>query len=381
MGDQVAMTFHICHLTVLNPSTHTRIFYKLALSQQKLGYKVSVVGHDLSPNPYENSSVQIIPFKPFHRLSFRRFFHSYRLWRICNKLQAQVYVIHSPELIPLAIWLKTTQKAQLIYDVHEDYAANIRQAVHYPTWLRKPLAKIIRSLEKWAVRHLAGVAYAEGLYDNVLNASSNQKIVLRNTFSPTSIEDISNEGTPPQPYLLYTGTIAMEWGIFDGLELWKKIRSKHPISFVIAGSCHASQLIDEILSWVKANDMEADFKLIGGTNYVPYGQIVNLIQNCWALTALYHLTPNLQGKIPTKFYEAMAFDRPLIYTQDIHWDQMNEEVKLGFPYQDDQDISALVKGINLWNENPPKHQPASFSWESDESRMKDWLDKIIKNEL
>ena len=28
---------HICHVTILNPAQHTRIFYKLAVSQANLG--------------------------------------------------------------------------------------------------------------------------------------------------------------------------------------------------------------------------------------------------------------------------------------------------------------------------------------------------------
>lgn len=363
---------HICHLSLLNPALHSRIFYKLALSQRDLGYKVTIMGQSDKLTSFYHEGVQIIPFRAFHRLSPLRFLlPMYILFR-SMKLQAHIYTIHTPELLWIG-WVLSLLGKKIIYDVHEDYRANIQAAEYYPHWIKNTLAKGVRKVEKLMLPYLSAVSYAELCYENILAAENHQYVVLRNSFSPRAIIGTASVELPGRPYMLYTGTLATAWGIFDTLACWKEMNTHQPLLLIVAGHTHHASLVEKIWDFVKKTQLEAHFQLVGGCTYVPYVDIVELIRHCIFLTALYHINPHLQFKIPTKFYEAMAFDKPLLYTDHEYWNEINQQKKIGIPYRKEMPVDSIWDQLNNWNVH---HEEADYHWREDAKKMEKMLSKI-----
>ena len=371
------MMAHICHLTVLNPAIHTRIFYKLALSQKEMGHQVSIIGQDNSPESCKKSEIHIYPIKPFHRLSWKRLWIQIRILRIALKLKADIYTLHTPELLMLGLWIKWKTGAKLVYDVHEDYQANIRNAAHYPRWLKRSLANMVRRMENWLVKKVDTVVYAEDVYDGMFNLPTEKKYFLRNKFTRRSMEGTASIEVPNQPYMLYTGTLAKAWGVMETLKIWEKMNAVRPIFLVMAGFTHDENLLKEIKEIVENSELKDRFLLVGGREYVPYADIIALIANCEFGTALYEVTPNIKGKIPTKFYEYMAFNKPLIYTDDSAWNEFNGKYALGFSWSSDSSVEEILGKMDSWNRNPPFHQKEDFSWESEEKELERMLGNLV----
>ncbi len=365
----------ICHISVLNPSRHTRIFFKLALSQQAFGYRVSIIGQDEAPHPYEYQQVNIIPLPPFGRLSWKRFL-ALPIWLIrrIRKHPAQIYWLHSPELMGLG-WLLKMRGKKVVYDAHEDYFKTIYYAKHYPQYFRIPLAYLVRFLEKRWVRSLDAVVYAETCYDNMLNIPQEKAFVLRNTFTSRAIQTSKSSAfsVPADKYLLYTGTLAKEWGIFRTLELWKRLNRDAPLPLVIAGFTHSHALLKEIEAFVDESGLKSLFRLVGGNTYVPYHHIIELIQNCYFGTALYELSPVIRGKIPTKFFEFMAFGKALIYTRDPSWVSFDKEHQLGIAWEPGMETREIWDRVQNWKVS---HSPDSYSWEKEENVLYELLKKL-----
>lgn len=364
----------ICHITVLNPSTHNRIFHKLAKSQTSFGYEVFIIGQDSAKAPYELEGVHILPIPEFGRLSIQRLIqYPIRMWRYTRKYPAQIYWLHTPELMWLGAILRLLGK-KVVYDVHEDYFQTILYAKHYPSWIRKPIAFCLRRLEKRWASTLDAVVYAESCYDNILELPPARFYLLRNTFSFRS-DDLKACELPFQAgsYMLYTGTIAEEWGIFRSLALWQELHSFTVLPFIIAGFTHSPQLVKRIQQWVESAGIEEHFALIGGTSYVPYEEIVYLIKNCRFGTALYEINPAIQGKIPTKFYEYMAFDKALVYTPEPAWVEFDNNNRLGVAWKSNTDRERLWASLQSWK---AVHTPAQFSWEQDEKVLEHLLSQI-----
>ena len=363
----------ICHVSVLNPSTHNRIFHKLAKSQRSLGYEVSIIGQDARQNPYRLEDIQILPLPVFKRLSSKRFFKlPFWVLSYIRKYPSQIYWLHTPELMWLGYLLKLKGKV-VIYDVHEDFFQTITYATHYPVWLRKPLAKGLRYLEKRWAQRLDAVVYAEICYDNMLALPESQVHILRNTFSIQALTPPSEPLSVPDSYLLYTGTLAEEWGIFHTLELWKALFPYSSLPLIMAGFTHSEEMVEKIRRWVEKACLEEYFTFIGGTSYVPYEQIVFLIQHCSFGTALYEINPAIKGKIPTKFYEYMAFDKPLIYTPDPTWEEFDRENHLGVSWIPGSNVNRLWDSLQSWK---ARHDPSAYSWEEDEKVLRQLLSKI-----
>lgn len=366
----IEQDIHICHLSVLNPVRHTRIYYKYALSQVRLGYKVSIIAQGNEKEISIENGVKLISRGTFHRLGIKRLFSWLSLYFKGKAQKADIYFIHSPELLFTAYLLKLGG-ASCVYDVHEDYALTIKHAKHYPSWLRKFLASLILSIEKWSSKWLDGIIYAEQCYDNILYARN--YIVLENTFSSSSSAEEASLTNLPDRYLLYTGTIAPEWGIFSTLSLWKKWRAIEAIPLLIAGFTYQQKLLDEIQDWLKEERLEQQCMLIGGNTYVPYHHIISLIRNCTALTALYELTPVLEKKIPTKFYEGLANKKPLIYTSSPFWNAFNQEHNLGISWGENAEVSDLISRLRDWEATA---SPESYQWEfREEKRLASFLKK------
>lgn len=368
------MPLHICHISVLNPSMHPRMFYKLARSQKKLGYQVSVCAQDENGRSYLQDGINIIPLKPFHRLSMQRLFFSFLHLGKIRSIRADAYVIHSPELLPLALFMKWRDKVKLIYDVHEDYAKTIRAAEHYPGRFGKFLASITRKLEKWAVKKVDAVSYAEEVYENILEVPDKRKFFLRNKFMAIRSAQKSNLDIPFDRYMLYTGTLAADWGVFRCLDLWEQLNQIEPLNFVMAGVSPHPEIVAQIREQVVNAGLSHRFCLFGGTRFVPYADIRSLIHNCFFGTALYAIKPYIRGKMPTKFYEYMAFDKALIFTPEEKWNTFNLEEKLGFSWKEGDDVRDLWRNLKEWNAMPPRHTNSSYSWEAEELE----LEKMLK---
>lgn len=370
---------------MLNPAIHTRIFYKLALSQQKTGHSVVIIGQSSRQSPFQQEGIEVIPLGKFNRLSFKRFFAGFKILRLATKEKADAFCIHTPELLWLGLFLKWTKRTTLLYDMHEDYRVTIRNAEHYPAWLRRPLAACIRGWERFCLRWIDGVSYAELTYDNVLGVEDGKKVVLRNTFRGERREKRVEtehkgkselESESDGDYMLYTGTLADDWGIWETIDWWEKLNEVKVIKLVMAGFSFDGRLIERIEERIQQSPFAERFELVGGRDYVPYEQIVQLIENCSFGTAFYKIKPHIIGKVPTKFYEYMAFDKPLLFTKESFWEDFNQKNQLGIAISGNEAPKHVLNQLENWN---VKHDPSTYSWSHDALRMQEWLAEIFSN--
>ncbi|RMG73963.1 MAG: hypothetical protein D6722_03005 [Bacteroidetes bacterium] len=363
----------ICHLTVLNPARHPRIFYKQACAQASMGYQVAVVGQDDSSRvPYKLEGVTIYPLPYFERLSFLRWTMSLRLLYRALRLRARAYVLHSPELLPLGLVLRVLTGARLIYDMHEDYPLTLAHAPHYPEWLRPRLSKWVRKLELFSLKYLGAVSYAEAIYLDILEAGE-KAFLVRNKYH--RVAPTTHFAAPDRPYLLYTGTIDPVWGIWDSLAFWNALPEDTDIDLIIAGYSAQPAIIAELRERIANSRQPGRIRLIGGATFVPYAQISTLIQGCTAGLGLYQLEPFIQGKIPTKFYEFLAAGRPLVYTPDENWDAFNAETRLGFSWSPDEPAWPVWEGIQAWQAPPP--HPEHYAWESEIPTLAHLTEQVV----
>jgi len=360
---------HICHLTVLNPAVHTRIFYKLARSQQALGWRVSIMGQDPAGQPYQQEGIEIVPLRPFHRLSLRRLLAPWRILWHCLWHRADAYVVHTPELLWVAWLLGLLQGSSWAYDVHEDYHLNMAHAPHYPAWLRRPAARLLRRYERWLAGRAAAVSYAEWCYDNILGVAAPKKFVLRNSFTPVAVQGQARLQPPPGPYLLYSGTLAPAWGIWEALALWEQLRRHRPLKMVVAGFSQHAALVKRMQQWVAERNLQADFFLFGGNSYLPYVEVLHLLRHAYASLALYQLTPFVKGKIPTKFYEALACQKPLIFTRDPFWEELNAKWKLGVAWTPRLGAERVLQQLDQWHAADWRAGEEVYSWKTDEQQL------------
>ncbi len=350
----------VCHVTVLNPARHPRIFYKWAWSQKELGHEVTVIGQDSSPAPYQMAGIRIVPIRPFGRASLRRWLAPIWLLGMCLRVKAKVFVIHAPDLLPTAVFLKVFFRKKIIYDVHEDYARSLTFGDHHPAWHRW-LADIWRTWECWAARRFDRIVYAEACYQGMLHVKKEKVFVLENKFSDRAATE-GHYPIPEVPYLLYTGTLAPEWGVMATLDFWESLVPKNPIRLVIAGFAANNTFLEQLRARISAYPFSAQIELIGGDTPVPYGQILALIRGSVAGAAFYQLTPAIEGKHPSKFYEFQALGKPLFFTPFEDWVDYDAHAPLGIPWESGQSVADAWEALSNWQDRSAKLDKAACFW-------------------
>lgn len=340
---------HMLHLTVQNPALHTRMFYKLALSQVAAGWRVSVAGQHTGNKPFEKEGVTIYPIRPFSRLAVQRLLLRGRLFQLVRDLRPDAVTVHAPELLPLAVRMHNAYGTRIWYDVHEDYQLDLHHAAHFPKWLRKPLGDAVRRMEQRVLKQVDVVSYAEESYFDVLRAGD-KATVLPNLFSPRSLASPSSIKIPTSPYFLFTGTLAKERGTFSAIEKWEELFPINGYPLVIAGQSSREVVVDEVRSRIQKSPFKESVQFIGGSDFVPYADIVALIHGCYAGLGLYEPQPHLLGKLPTKFYEHLALGRPLIYPAVGAWKEFGKKHELGVGLMPGMSGEAILSGLTDWSQ-------------------------------
>jgi glycosyltransferase involved in cell wall biosynthesis len=373
---------HLCHLTLLNPALHSRIFYKEAVTQRKAGWQVTVIGQGGPGTPAESEGVRIIATGAFHRMGWQRFTLRRKILREALALRADVYQVHTPELLGVAIKLRRKLPGcRVVYDMHEDYAANILHAGYYSPTTQRILSTSVRRAEMDFGKKGDGVIYAEECYGNLLNVEQGRHITIRNKYNPPA-----HPASPQLPdfrYLLHTGTLAGNWGVHKAFDVWLALRRHFDIGLVFAGHGHDLGLVAALRARAKREGLEHRFRIYGGNEYLPYPSIPPLIENCLAGLALYEVTQNIEHRIPTKFYEFMAHRKPLLFTAYPEWEEMNDRYDFG------KAITLPLEGEPFTQLILALHDPAShfyrkelpreaWSWDTEAKALIPFLQQLTR---
>lgn len=370
-------TYHICHLSLLNPAIHSRIFFKMARSQAAAGYRVSIIAQDPATAPYEREGVRIVPLPVFGRLSWRRRWALGRIGRLAMAEAADAYQIHTVELLSLARQMRSVvPNARWVYDMHEDYAGNILHANYYPNLLRPWLVNKVRTAEADFATWGDGLLLAEECFLGLMDFPAERTALAQNKFQmpPTVDAPPLPLADPALPMLLHTGTIAENWGVLRALELWRALNRDRPVNLVIAGHSQDHALLTRLREEAAAAGLSERFALVGGEAYLPFEHIVALIGRCDLGLALYDPKPNIRNRIPTKFYEFMAMGKPLLFSQNEAWDRLNRAQEFGKSLPWPLQVGNLREVLGLLaapaTQSPSPKIPATvWSWESESLNM------------
>ena len=102
----------VCHMTRVHPSTDTRIFYKECIALAKDGYDVTLVAYG---NSREENDVKVVGIGNLPKSRLKRIFlFSKKIYKAALNVDADVYHLHDPELLPYVKKLK--HKGKIVSD-------------------------------------------------------------------------------------------------------------------------------------------------------------------------------------------------------------------------------------------------------------------------
>ncbi|MFN8438265.1 MAG: hypothetical protein U0V72_11610 [Cytophagales bacterium] len=318
---------HTVIASVLKPITDPRMDSKLRQLIPKSWGSVTIVGKKVSKFPPTVHYKELFNFK---RLSVLRIFVEFTFLYYLLKSRPKYLIVCTYELLLAAIVykyiLKWIQRLTLqnnsqnhifiIYDIQENYALNVKSGELYKKWIRNFLAFLIETKEKCLVPFCDHVLIAEKCYTEELSFLPKNCTIIENK-AHDSLLNYKKEKQKNQ-YCI-TGTLGAAYGTLEAIAYFNTINISNQHHLTIAGYCadeHYAKKIIEACSRLK------NCTVWGITEPVLQEKIIEIIAESSYSLQLYNLqNQSFLKKIPTKFYECLILNTPIICSENQFWSQ------------------------------------------------------------
>ncbi|MCK0470253.1 glycosyltransferase [Alkalihalobacillus sp. APA_J-10(15)] len=366
----------VVHITTVHHPLDPRIYYKQCQSLQKAGYDVTLI----APNGEEvigTSDIHVTSLQKRNGRIKRMLLSTFEAYRKAKKLQADVYTIHDPELLPVA-WLLKKKSNVVIYDIHEDYETSILQKEYLPKLVQKVLAKAYRLMESFFSRRLE-LCLAEKYYQEKYERGMcllNYPILDQGAIQA---ERKTNETCDE---LIYTGNLSETRGALTQA----RIPLFHPdVTVRFYGKC-AKGLAEQM--YVEAKGKQEHIIIEGIERYVPKDEIDQAyLEKQWlAGIALFPYDPHYMRKELTKFFEYMSHGLPILCSDFPVWKSFIDKHQCGLAV-DPHDQKAVYDAIEYlrtnreearkMGENGRQAVVNELNWEKEEEKLVAWYHKLI----
>jgi glycosyltransferase involved in cell wall biosynthesis len=365
----------VCHLSSAHKANDTRIYYKECRGAAAAGFQVYYVV--TGSTTHDADGVHIVNAGPYRKSRLMRMtLSSWQVCRSARKLKAGLYHFHDPELLPAGFFLKILGH-QVVYDVHEDVAADILDKTWISAWLRKPVASIFDALEKFVARRLSAVITVTE--EIAARFSGCKKVVLLRNFPVMGLID-SVTAAPRRGQLftvVYSGMITRNRGILSLVKAMDQAGKE--ASLILIGSWEDEALQNEC-------------RALPGYQHVQYlGQVsqeVSLAEIKAADAGIISFLPipNHVTALPNKPFEYMACGLPMIMSAFENWKRMFDGCALFVDPGDATSIAgsilALVRDRTLarrLGEQGFRRSRELYSWEAESKKLTNLYNELLKN--
>ncbi len=330
----------IAILSVLKPVNDVRAYQKIAKSiliDSNDSTKITLIGFEASSNfEISNPNIDFIELftskKNTNRLGLWRFFAGFKVFNQLLKIRPSTIIVCAVKLLPFALLFKLLSNSKLIYDVQENYAFNILYQNNYPTFLKKTLAFLIRSFEKLSSPFIDLYFLAEKCYvEEMPYLKKTNYIFLENKFL---IENSLSNNFYTFNYLekreikfLMYGSFSKTYGTLEGVLFFKKLEKelqKHGFSvfLVLAGYCSDTNYSKKI---IEITENQISILRVNEEMNKPLSHqiLLHQLQKTDFVILPYLLNKSTQNCIPTKIYECLAYQKPMLISENPKWKMAN----------------------------------------------------------
>lgn len=147
----------VVHLTSVHRPDDVRIFRKECRTLAAAGYEVVLVASGADPVTIDG--VRFHPIAKSSSRSGRLLLGWGRILAAAVSERGALYHLHDPELLPVGVMLRLLGK-RVVYDAHENVAAQIRSKHWIPPLMRSLVARAVVMMEWIAIRTFSGVVTA-----------------------------------------------------------------------------------------------------------------------------------------------------------------------------------------------------------------------------
>jgi len=334
----------VCHVISGYYRNDPRIFQRQCKSLKEAGFSVSILTNDDQPeeileeipiystNNYWSSRLRILLFakKQFLKRAI--------------EIDADIYQMHSPELLSLGIALKKAGKI-VVYDAHEDLPKHIIEKDWLPRIIRKPLSFVVENYMNSILRNYHAIISPHShVVDNLKEINPNTTLITNFAKVLPSKEITLNEYSQRNQIICYSGTVYLHSNQISILEALKELPD---VTYNIAGYCSPDYL--EVLS---KHDSYNKLNYIGRINWAD---LIGFYNKARIGVVVIDYKMNLGGKRGTyavnKIFEYMEAALPIICSDYDLWQEIIDEYNCGICVEPGN-VKQMTEAISFLLNNP-----------------------------
>lgn len=334
------MNKKVCHITSAHPRYDVRILYKECISLSNNKYDVTlIVSDDKKDEIVDGVKIISTQFKPKNRLD--RFINANKkIYKKAVNIDASIYHLHDPDLLPLGNKLKRLGK-KVIFDSHEDVPEQIKDKQWIPRFIRDVVSNIYEIYEKYsAKRYDAVISVTPHIVERFSKINSNAVMITNYPIIDPNEEIIRN----PTKAICFAGGISEQWSHDKIIHAIEKIED---IKYILAGN-GKNQYMEDIKKLSGWNKVEYKGK-------IPHSEVKNIYSQSIAGMALNHSSQAKgEGTLGnTKLFEFMEAKLPVICSDYKLWKDIVEKNNCGICVNPNN-LDEIKGAIEYILKNPPK---------------------------
>jgi len=306
------------------------------------------------------------------RISLFRFIAPWKFIKTALKVKPDTIIVSTHELLLVTYLYRILFGCKIIYDVQENYFYNILYTDAFPSPIKPIIAYWVRFKERLCKKKIDAYLLAEKTYQKELSDRiHDQVLVLENkyqgiiNFEPKIVK--ISEGKKIK--LLYSGTIATSYGVFEAIDLIIRLYLlDYRFELTIIGYAPSCRELTKVRNRIAPYPF---IKLIGGDKPVDHAEILSAIQSHDIGLLPYRFNESTHLRVPTKLFEYFLNHLPVISSHNPTWEEYIEKFNAGIiiPYNNlpkATEIKSRIMDTDFYTSGDPKE----LLWE--ENKLQRW---------
>jgi glycosyltransferase involved in cell wall biosynthesis len=364
----------ICHITSTPQNAIPRLLRESSTAI-KIGIKPYIVAQGDS---FEKEGITYIGIRTARNRFERILFTSRLLINEALKIDADIYQIHDPELLPFASKLKKKGK-KVIFDSHEFYGLQIEVKEYIPRILRKTISSIYKRYEAFICKRIDAVVAVCTINGKDYFENRTKKTVFLANMPDIDVffqgaQRIEEVGPKK---VVYVGTMSESRGITNLIKSVGKTKAK----LTLCGSFPSEEYFRRIREFKEYNKVDY-------LGVVPRNEIVEILNDSYiGISTLLHVGQYSEiDTLPTKVYEYMALGLPIIISDTNYARKLIKEYEFGICV-DPGSIDELADKIDYLIDNPhiakkmgevgKRLAREKFNWSIEEMKISNLYTELI----
>lgn len=361
------ISMKVCHLTSVHFRFDTRIYLKECASLAKHGHRISLVVADGKGEEQKNGIHIVDAGASRGRLD--RILHApTRVLEKAIALDADIYHLHDPELIPIGLRIKKLGK-KVVFDAHEDVPKQLLGKPYLDSLSRHFLSHMFAIYERWACRRLDAVIAATPCIRDKFSAMGIRTIDVNNFPLLGELATGDVDWSRKQDQVCYVGGIGRIRGILEVVQAMGRVQSGARL-----------QLVGRFNEPVVEAKAQADsgWLRVDPLGFLGRNEVAQVLERSVGGLVTFLPFPNHIDAQPNKMFEYMSAGIPVIASDFPLWREIVEGNECGICV-DPLDSHAIAQAIDFLLSNPERAEQMGrngqravaekYNWSIEESKL------------